>query len=108
MKPLPPLLSALALAAGLLTALPAHAVGGLVDVNVIDRDSGALTVTTPPAGLVSVGGYRFCIRDLQDLAARLEPGGTLYIGHSERVSGPGASLFETTGLTTYSVKGAVR
>ena len=41
MKPLPPLLSALALAAGLLTALPAHAVGGLVDVNVIDRDSGA-------------------------------------------------------------------
>jgi hypothetical protein len=43
----------------------------------IDRDSGGLTVTTPPAGLVSVGGYRFCIRDLQDLAARLEPGGTL-------------------------------
>lgn len=41
MKPLPPLLSALALAAGLLTALPAHAVGRLVDVNVIDRDSGA-------------------------------------------------------------------
>jgi acyl-coenzyme A synthetase/AMP-(fatty) acid ligase len=43
----------------------------------IDRDTGALTVTTPPPGLVSVGGYRFAIRDLQDLAARLEPGGTL-------------------------------
>ena len=41
-------------------------------------------------------------------APLLEPGGTLYIGHSERGSGPGASLFETTGLTTYSVKGAVR
>jgi chemotaxis protein methyltransferase CheR len=41
-------------------------------------------------------------------APLLEPGGTLYIGHSERVSGPGASLFETTGLTTYAVKGAVR
>jgi chemotaxis protein methyltransferase CheR len=41
-------------------------------------------------------------------APLLEPGGTLYIGHSERVSGPGAGLFETTGLTTYSVKGAVR
>ena len=41
-------------------------------------------------------------------APLLEPGGTLYIGHSERVSGPGANLFETTGLTTYSVKGAVR
>ncbi len=41
-------------------------------------------------------------------APLLEPGGTLYIGHSERVSGPGANLFETTGLTTYAVKGAVR
>jgi non-ribosomal peptide synthetase component E (peptide arylation enzyme) len=43
----------------------------------VDRDGGAMTVTTPPPGLVSVGGYRFTIRDLQDLAARLEPGGTL-------------------------------
>ncbi|MDQ2082711.1 class I adenylate-forming enzyme family protein [Xanthobacteraceae bacterium Astr-EGSB] len=43
----------------------------------IDRDGGAMTVTTPPPGLISVGGYRFAIRDLQDLAARLEPGGTL-------------------------------
>ena len=42
MKPLSPLLSAIALAAGaLLSALPAHAVGRLVDVDVIDRDSGA-------------------------------------------------------------------
>ncbi len=36
----------------------------------------------------------------------LEPGGALYIGHSERVTGPAASLFETTGLTTYALKGA--
>ena len=41
MKPLSPLLSAIALAAGALLAAPAHAVGRLVDVNVIDRDSGA-------------------------------------------------------------------
>ncbi|KRB52395.1 MAG: protein-glutamate O-methyltransferase [Pseudomonadota bacterium] len=41
-------------------------------------------------------------------APTLEPGGTLYIGHSERVTGPGASLFETTGLTTYAVAGVVR
>ena len=41
-------------------------------------------------------------------APLLEPGGTLYIGHSERVSGPGANLFETTGLTTYALKGAAR
>ncbi len=41
MKPLSPLLSAVALATGALLAMPAHAVGRLVDVNVIDRDSGA-------------------------------------------------------------------
>jgi len=40
-KPFSPLLSAIALAAaGLLAAAPAHAVGRLMDVNVIDRDSG--------------------------------------------------------------------
>ena len=31
----------------------------------------------------------------------LNPGGALYIGHSERVSGPASSLFQTCGLTTY-------
>ncbi len=31
----------------------------------------------------------------------LNPGGSLYIGHSERVSGPASSLFQTCGLTTY-------
>lgn len=41
MKPLSPLLSAAALAAALLSAAPAHAVGRLIDVDVIDRDSGA-------------------------------------------------------------------
>lgn len=42
MKPLARLLSASALAGALLLpALPAHAVGQLLDVNVIDRDSGA-------------------------------------------------------------------
>jgi len=42
MKPFSSLLSAAALAAaGLLCCAPAQAVGGLVDVNVIDRDSGA-------------------------------------------------------------------
>ena len=37
-------------------------------------------------------------------APALNPGGTLYIGHSERVSGPAANLFETTGLTTYALR----
>ena len=31
----------------------------------------------------------------------LAPGGRLYIGHSERVSGPATALLETDGLTTY-------
>ena len=37
-------------------------------------------------------------------APLLEPGGALYIGHSERVTGPAASIFETTGLTTYALR----
>ena len=41
-------------------------------------------------------------------APMLEPGGALYIGHSERVTGPAAQQFETTGLTTYALKGAGR
>jgi hypothetical protein len=42
-----------------------------------ERDTGVLVVTAPPPGMVSVGGYRFASRNLQDLAARIEPGGTL-------------------------------
>jgi chemotaxis protein methyltransferase CheR len=36
----------------------------------------------------------------------LVPGGTLYIGHSERLSGPAAASFETIGITTYRRKKA--
>jgi len=39
-------------------------------------------------------------------APLLEPGGTLYIGHSERVNGPATQIFETTALTTYAKRGA--
>ena len=41
-------------------------------------------------------------------APMLEPAGTLYIGHSERVTGPATALFETTGLTTYALRGGAR
>ena len=37
-------------------------------------------------------------------APMLEPGGTLYIGHSERVTGPAANIFHTVGLTTYALR----
>lgn len=39
-------------------------------------------------------------------ATSLVPGGTLFIGHSERVSGPAQSRFATTALTTYALTGA--
>jgi len=34
----------------------------------------------------------------------LSPGGRLFIGHSERVSGPAAQGFETEGITTYRLR----
>ena len=37
----------------------------------------------------------------------MNPGATLYIGHSERVTGPAVATLETAGLTTYRLK-AVR
>ena len=40
----------------------------------------------------------------QKFAARLSPGGWLYIGHSERVNGPAASLFSGAGVTAYRLK----
>lgn len=43
----------------------------------MERDTHAMVVTGPPPGLVSVGGYRFALRDLQELASQIEPGSTL-------------------------------
>jgi chemotaxis protein methyltransferase CheR len=37
----------------------------------------------------------------QSFAAVMEPGGHLMIGHSERLSGPAASMFRSVGITTY-------
>ena len=53
-----------------------------------------LTVDGPPAGIVSVGGYRFALRAAQDLIAGIEDGSTLaalpdmLAGH--RLAGAGA------------------
>ncbi|MGP0060107.1 MAG: CheR family methyltransferase [Beijerinckiaceae bacterium] len=38
----------------------------------------------------------------------LAPGGLLYIGHSERLSGPAAASFDNEGITTYRLKGGSR
>ena len=39
--------------------------------------AGTLVLTGPPPGVVSVGGYRFALDELQDLIGRVAPGGTL-------------------------------
>ena len=39
-------------------------------------------------------------------ATTLVPGGTLFIGHSERVQGPATGLFTSTGTTAYRFRGA--
>jgi chemotaxis protein methyltransferase CheR len=41
-------------------------------------------------------------------APYLTPGGRLYIGHSERLSGPAAALFDGDGITTYRLKEGAR
>ncbi len=43
----------------------------------IDRTTGALVLTAPPAGVVAVGGYRFRAQDLDAWAGNLAPGTTL-------------------------------
>jgi AMP-binding enzyme len=42
-----------------------------------DKASGRLTLDGPPAGLVSVGGYRFVLRELQEFVAGVAEGSTL-------------------------------
>ena len=39
----------------------------------LDRDTGTMTVTGPPPGLVTVGGYRFVLRDLEEAVRRADP-----------------------------------
>lgn len=41
-------------------------------------------------------------------APLLVPGGLLYVGHSERVSGPAASQLQSEGITTYRLRGEAR
>lgn len=38
----------------------------------------------------------------QRLTERLVPGGRLYIGHSERITGPASAMLKTDGVTTYT------
>ena len=53
---------------------------GLVDSGYtcrVDPLTKTIVVTGPPAGIVSVGGYRFPLRDLQDVVGRIDKSATL-------------------------------
>jgi hypothetical protein len=53
---------------------------GSIDTNYpcrVDRETKLLVIDAPPAGIVSVGGYRFALRAAQDLIGGIEDGSTL-------------------------------
>ncbi|WP_024513241.1 class I adenylate-forming enzyme family protein [Bradyrhizobium sp. ARR65] len=52
----------------------------------IDRQSGAICVTAPPSGIMTVGGYRFLSQDLQEWSKRLGQG-ALLTALPDRLSG---------------------
>ena len=56
--------------------------GGLVDTGYacrVDPAGNGMVVTGPPSGIVSVGGYRFPLRNLQDVVGRIDRGATLAV-----------------------------
>jgi len=52
----------------------------------LDRKTGAVCITSPPSGMIAVGGYRFLARDLNEWAQRLAPG-TMLTALPDRLSG---------------------
>lgn len=52
----------------------------------LDRATGAVCITAPPAGVMAVGGYRFLAQDLQEWAKRLGQG-ALLTALPDRLSG---------------------
>jgi acyl-CoA synthetase (AMP-forming)/AMP-acid ligase II len=70
-------------------ALSAPAASDYVDTGYAarrDRANGALCITAPPSGVLSVGGYRFLSNDLQEWAKRLAQG-TMLTALPDRMSG---------------------
>jgi hypothetical protein len=52
----------------------------------LDQATGGILITAPPPGLMTVGGYRFLLQDLQEWARRLGQG-ALLTGLPDRLSG---------------------
>lgn len=63
------------------TTLPYfRSTNGVVDTGYtcrVDRDTNTLIVTGPPAGIAGVGGYRFALRELQNLISNIDSGGRI-------------------------------
>jgi hypothetical protein len=69
--------------------LTAHSPPDYVDTGYaarLDRSTGAICITSPPPGIVAVGGYRFLSHDLQEWARRLGQG-TLLTALPDRLCG---------------------
>jgi hypothetical protein len=52
----------------------------------LDRQTGAINITAPPSGIMTVGGYRFLAQDLQEWSKRLGQG-ALLTALPDRLSG---------------------
>ena len=52
----------------------------------LDRQTGAINITAPPSGIMTVGGYRFLAHDLQEWSKRLGQG-ALLTALPDRLSG---------------------
>ena len=52
----------------------------------LDRSTGAICITSPPSGIMAVGGYRFLSGELQEWARRLGQG-ALLTALPDRLSG---------------------
>jgi hypothetical protein len=52
----------------------------------LDRTTGAIAITSPPSGIMAVGGYRFLAQDLQEWGKRLGQG-ALLTALPDRLSG---------------------
>ena len=68
----------------------------------VDSVTKAMVVTGPPSGIVSIGGYRFPLRELQDIAGRVDSRSTLaalpdsLVGHRLIGNAPDRDAIQTT------------
>jgi hypothetical protein len=64
------------------------AANGFVDTGYACRpDSATMVVTGPPPGLVSIGGYRFVVRELQDLVGSITTGAPMLAALPDAMAG---------------------